>query len=408
MDKIKYIDNDITKGIVIDWKIIFKELRKIIKEVTKNNENKIYIPDYPINKANWFIDLSERSVGKTTQLLLIGLLLYKHYGIKTEYIRDKYEQIAPKYSKDMWKVIIDYSYVEKIFGCYNEIEYKNRGWYLCKKENGKIILKDENECCHMHCLTESDNAKSSYSSPFGDWIIYDEFIPVNGITTEDKFISLCQLISTISRMRLSTKIVLSANTINKYTQIFKELLIFDAIQSMKKGDEKIITSDLGVNVYVHIINFESNVSEQRKKRNLLYFGFKNPRLESIIGGSEWETYNFPHLQKKEFNEKRETLVRNIFFEYMDKLLQFKIEYSTKIGLYGFVTQYTGNRDYDTMIIYTLEQISDKRCRYGLGSGNKIDKLIEKLLKGKQVFYATNYEGNIMNQYLKEINTRIYK
>lgn len=410
MDKLKYINNDITNGIEYNYSKVSKLFHKVLKETMGANINSIFVPEMPLNKADWFIEMSERSVGKTTQYLLFGLCLNKYYGTKIEYIRDKYEQIAPKNASQLFATILNFDYISKIFdNKYNSLEYvtREREWYLVRRnEKGEIEEKDLNGVCHMHSLDNVDNTKSSYNSPKGDWCLYDEAIPVNGVTNENNFVALIQLLSTITRMRLSCKMIVNANTINKYTKLFKELLISDSILSMKIGDEKIVHSPKGVALYVHLIKFDNETTDKRKKRNLRFYGFDNPRLNSIIGGSEWETFAFPHIPK---GLKYNVICDNIFFEYAEKFLQFKICQNIEVGLFALVLPYTGKTDYPRMRIYTLDEaIFDKRMIYGLGTGKRIERLIERLLKSKKVFYATNTEGNLLNQYLKEINVKLIK
>ena len=82
MTNIKYIDNNQQKGILIDWNMIFREYKKLKCPAD------VYDPTtFPINVVNWGVILSDRAKGKTTDWLLIGLLLYKHYKIQTGYIR---------------------------------------------------------------------------------------------------------------------------------------------------------------------------------------------------------------------------------------------------------------------------------------------------------------------------------
>lgn len=410
MENIKYINDDITNGILYDYGKINKLFYKILRDTMKQSIKNVYVPNLPFNKADWFVEMSERSVGKTTQYLLYGLCMYKLYGTKTEYIRDKYEQIAPKNSARLFETILEFDYINKIFeGAYNSVEYvtREREYYLVKRdEKGDIIEKDIHGFMHLHSLDNVDNTKSSYNSPRGDWCVYDEAIPVNGITTENNFIALSQLLSTITRLRYSCKFIINANTINKYTTLFRELLVSDNIISMKIGDEKIIKTPKGVSLYVHLINFESEITDKRRMRNLRFFGFENPRLNSIIGGSEWETFAFPHIPK---GLKYDILCDNLFFDYADKYLQFKICKNEEIGFFGVVVPYTGKRDYAEMRIYSLDEaIQDRRVHYGLGTGKKIERIIERLLKGRRVYYSTNTEGNLFNQYLKEINVNFIK
>jgi hypothetical protein len=70
--KVRYIDNDPNLGIDYDWELIAKEYKKLGVP-----------PEYDIteiiplgNEAiKWYILTSERSVGKTTNVLLVGMVM---------------------------------------------------------------------------------------------------------------------------------------------------------------------------------------------------------------------------------------------------------------------------------------------------------------------------------------------
>ena len=394
----KYINNDVTAGIVIDWKKIQKQL--IALDIPED----VYIPSLPIESANYFIELSMRSVGKTTQYLLIGLLLYKEYGIRTEYIRTRSEMTEKKNIDNLFNVIIQYGYLEKIFeGRWDSMTYLAGQWHLVKHdEKGEISERDPNICCFCHNLSAKhvDNMKSSYNSPLGDWIIFDEFIPVNGITPDGEFLRYAQLLSTIKRLRKSTKIIMCANTINKHNLYFQEMNIRRSILDMKTGEQNIVTTPKGTPVYVHLIGLNKAITDKRQYVNNLYFGFDNPHLTSIVGGAEWEISNYPHLPKKEETEERKKLSHTYFFKYMDDVISFEVYKSSVLGTYGFLYGKTTPipDDYSGRI-YTLDTKTDKRERFGFSHKDKIDNFIVMLYATKQVFYATNEVGNLFEQFI---------
>lgn len=394
----KYINNDVTAGIVIDWKKIQKQL------IALGIPEDVYIPSLQIESANYFIELSMRSVGKTTQYLLIGLLLYKEYGIRTEYIRTRSEMTEKKNIDNLFNVIIQYGYLEKIFeGKWDSMTYLAGQWHFVKHdEKGEISERDPNICCYCHNLSAKhvDNMKSSYNSPLGDWVIFDEFIPVNGITPDGEFLRFAQLLSTIKRLRKSTKIIMCANTINKHNLYFQEMNIRRAILEMKTGEQKIVTTPKGTPVYVHLIGLNKAITDKRQYVNNLYFGFDNPHLTSIVGGAEWEISNYPHLPKKEETEERKKLSHTYFFKYMDDVISFEVYKSSVLGTYGFLYGKTTPipDDYSGRI-YTLDTKTDRRERYGFSHKDKIDNFIMMLYVTKQVFYATNEVGNLFEQFI---------
>lgn len=69
--KIKYIDGKKENGIQYDWKFLQKEFQKL--GTPKDIATPFTIPKFYEN--GWNIMLSERSIGKTTNWLLLGLIM---------------------------------------------------------------------------------------------------------------------------------------------------------------------------------------------------------------------------------------------------------------------------------------------------------------------------------------------
>ena len=136
--------------------------------------------------------------------------------------------------------------------------------------------------------------KSNYNAPLGDIIIFDEFI--GKVYYPDEFIWFMDLIKTIARNRLSVKIFMLANTINKHSSYFHELEIYDAIGCMKLGDEKLITTRLGTNVFIEMIDNEIQ-RKLNERQNRLLFGFGNTKLAAITGAQTWAMSEYPHVPK---------------------------------------------------------------------------------------------------------------
>lgn len=409
MNEIEYIENNITYGIVIDWNMIYKEYLKAIKHICGEDSEVmqgIYVPKPPMNSAVWFVEMSERSVGKTTNYIIIGLILYKHYGVhgKTEYIRTHKDGIMPKNAGKLFTTIREYGYIDYIFeGKWNDVHYNARGWYLCKKnDNGEIETIDENEVMHMHSLDtkEVDNEKSVYNS-LSNWVIVDEFIPVDGITNEQSFLNLMHLHSTIRRARKSIRTVLLANTINKYTHWFKELCISKDIQTLKMGEQKICTTNRGVKIWVHCIKFSEMITEKRLVNNLEFYGFDNPKLNSIIGGEEWETRNYPHLPKKDDEEERVcVLEKKIYFKVYDDFLALELWNSSLMGEYMYIRSQSYEPK-DNAYVYVLNTPMRKNEIYGIGTGRPIERLIVTMYNSHRTFYSHNECGALFDYYLSE-------
>jgi len=390
---IKYVDNDKSKGIIVDWKFIFKEYKKL------NCPKDVYNPSsLPIGKASYFVLLSERKTGKTTNLLLIGLLLYWHYGIVTQYIRSNENMIMNKNIKDLYSTIIQYEYIEKITKArYNSIYYHARQWTLCKvDENGNIVDEDNKHC--VFCLSFDNNEfyKSSYNTVNGDFIIVDEIIGKRYRMNE--FVELMDLLSTIIRKRVTANIFLLANTIDLHSEYFLEFEIYDEIQHMQIGDKEIYRTDYGTNIYVELIKTNQD-SLEKALYNARYFGFKNPKINSITG-SGWAVNEYPHI------EKGYTLIESgIYIEYHNRLLALDIVNYENIGV--CINCHKASRTYEDSIIYSLAEPKDKRYRYYMGNGDNLDKFIVTLIQNHRIKFQNNTCGTMFYNHfnMKEAKRR---
>ena len=396
---IKYIENKPDIGKVIDWKYIQRKLMELVSPYVGD----AYVPYPPMDQANWFVINSERSVGKTTNILLMGMILFESYGITTEYLRIKKDQVRPINFAQLFATIENptFDYVGKVTGGkYHGIYYNRKAFYFANFDCGKVIKEEicPDPFCHIECTDNVDNIKSLYNNPNASFVIVDEFINASGINKENDFLNLCQILSTYRRNRLDMKIFMLANTINPYNQFYKELCISDEIRSLKLGDEKIVETPLGTHVWIKLVKFDEKVTEKRRVNNLFYFGFLNPKLASINGGAEWAIKNYPHLPRLDEEETRICLMSDVYLRYYNKMLCLEIWNSDKIGRFLYVREQT-REPLHPLRFYTQEPCMHYLDRYGLGTGDNLDKLIRSLYDTRRVFYSYNDIGNLFENYI---------
>lgn len=393
---IKYKDNDPSKGILIDWKLVRKEYKKL------GIPKEMYTPlSEPLESAKYHILLSERSTGKTTNILLLGMILYKLYGIQIQYIRSRENMIMNKQIQDLMTVINDpeYKYIEKLTnGKYNCCYYHARRWRFCRIDNDGDIVEQLNEH-FMMCLSidRSEEYKSSYNAPKGDFIIYDEFI--GKYYSQNEFVYFLDLCKTIIRDRTASPIIfMCANTIDKHSVYFDELGIKKQISKMQIGESKLITTEKGTTMNIHLID-PIKRSKQKIASNSLFFGFNNPKLNAITGG-DWALDSVPHIQKW----TNETIIdRRHYVQMGSELVRLNLCRVDELGL--IVTVVGATKFYDDSIIYTCDDIKDKNHRYGFGY-SKMDKLIWTLYKRNKFYYATNEQGAIIQTYINRVQRRL--
>lgn len=395
--KIEYINNDKKLGINYDFNFLKKEYKKLGCPKEYNNPF-----TNGLEKSNIHLLLSERSTGKTTNLLIMGMLMHEHYGTTMEYIRSNDKMITLQKTKNLFDVILEYDYVSKITnGKYNSVCYKSKRWYFCEKdEDGEIVNVAPTHFMCMLACNESDNYKSSYNAPRGDLIIYDEFISMNSYTPRDEFIWYNDIIKTIIRNRISPHIFMLANTIDREHRYFDELGIYDDIQTLELGESRVIYTEVyNTPIYVKWISqYKSRQSmadniEQVKR----FFGFQNKKLASIIGGSEWATRNYAHIDSATIR-KSECIARNFYIRTPNRLINIELYFSEDMGMFALC--HDAKRTYDDSIIYTRENISSKNERFFMGA-SAIDKKLWNLYKNNRFFYSTNGVGLVVDKFVNE-------
>ena len=390
--KVEYINDNMLDGIDYDFNLIRKEYKKLGCPKT------VYNPCHlPFENAKWLITLSERARGKTTNLLLFGMCIYKLYGTGICYLRSSEHMIAPKVSKDMFSNIISWGYVDKLTdGKYNTITYKSRRWYYAKVDDeGKIVEQDQNPFCLMLSIDKNEDYKSVLETK-NDFIIFDEFIERNYYMLQ--FVMLCDLIKTIGRERKSPVICLCANTIDIQSPYFTELQIRDRIQNMVQGENELITTPKGTRVYFEILGKKVEKADKKQKElNRLFYGFDNPKLASITGASTWAIDNYPH-PPKEFR----TVERRRYIYYNDKYISLDICESEEGKI--FINCHLATKIYEDSIIYSLDFSLDKLHRYGRGKTKK-DKWVFDKYDNNLFTYSDNSIGSLVEKYMMNINKK---
>lgn len=399
--KIQYIDNDVNKGIRYDWKLIKKEYRKL-------KIPKIYYDPCRVNwdRCGYDVAMSDRAHGKTSETMILGMVMNHHYGTIIHYIRNSEKSIRPYSLNQLFPVIEQNGYIEKITeGRWNSVFYYGHKWYYCVKDDeGRIIEKDTMHFCICMHLGESDDRKSSYNCPKGDLIIFDEFIELNGYGYSD-FIRFSDLVSTIFRKRLCGCIYMLSNTIDLNSPWFDELCLREDINIMKHGEARYIESELGTVSFVELLEPDTSVQAQNFIQR--YFGFNNPKLAAITGRGTWATDHFQHIPDWPEDERDNVhvLLRRLYVQQSGKLLRLQLV-RDPLGLNVYVLPAT--RTYADSIILTHGDITDRRHQFGYGVKSPVLDLIWRLYKGNRFFYLTNSEGALLQTYIRLTNQKIRK
>lgn len=387
--KIEYHDNDKKKGIKYDFSLIRKEFKKL------KIPNDVYNPlTIPFEWSKFNILLSPRSKGKTTNILLLGLIFNKLYGTKLQYIRSSHDMITPSKAGSLFSVIVQNGYIEKLTGGkYNNVKLHWGSWYYTKIDDKGEIIEQSDEIMKMLSIDRAEKYKSSYNAPEGDFIIFDEFI--GKYYPPNEFVRFLDLFKTIQRDRISPIIFMLANTIDRESEYFNELEIYEEIHTLEMGEDIKVTTEKGTPIYIAILNNDDKLQKKQKIQNSLFYGFKNPRISSITG-TDWAHVAYPHLPSVRTDDK--LLDRIHYIQYSNRLINLELRFCNELGLYVYCHKAT--RIYDDSIIYTNDNmIKNKQYRFLFGSTN-LDKKIFTLYNYNKWYYQNNTIGSQVNNYIQ--------
>lgn len=380
-EELQYYDGHQEHGFIIDWPEIFRLYNSL------GCPKHVFNPStLPINDAAWFVLTSERNTGKTTNLILIAMLLWAKYGAVSAYIRQNTDMITPKEMKNFMNVIINNGYIQKITnGRYNGVRYWARHYTFVEWGTDGKKAAESDPFLWVGAINEHETYKSTLNLPTCNLILYDEFI--SSSYPPNEFIATCDLHKTIARNRKGLKMFLCANTTYYYHEYFRELLIQEEVINCKVNHSFIKATPLGTRVFYKMIG---DKDVQREKINIEYYGFDDPRLKSITGG-DWAINNYPHIVK----EDREVLDKGHYILFNEQYFQIEFVFSDRIGAHCIVHRASSGRN--AKVIYTIGEIRERRERYRYGD-TRVDRLLWELYYNNKWFYSDNDVGYAVEAY----------
>lgn len=394
----EYINNNSGLGLKYNWVLIKKEWKKLEKIFKKLGvENIVLNPlDFDIHKHRYNIFLSERSRGKTTNFLLLGLVFNKLYGTVIQYIRQTEDDIKASNLQLLFDVIITNHYVEFLTnGEYNTIVYNARRFYYAFVENNEIKKKSSKSICNVLSIQKQQDIKSTYNCPLGDFIVFDEFI--SNAYYKNEFSEFMQLLKTIIRERQSATIFMLANSLNVDSDYFHEMEIFETAKIMEQGDTQSFVTNEGTPILMHILN--KNKSQTRQIQNKEYFGFSGFGMSSITGSTTWQIKE--HQKIKSEWELGNTIYTVHFYVscYYTKDIAIDIYYCKNLEkLIGVAHWATKEYRYNYIYVNDDTFIYDKRYHYLFTNNNRIDKIVKQLFDTNLIFYKTNDCKTALNRF----------
>lgn len=386
----KYINNEPSQGIAYDWKKIMNFYKKL-----KVPAEYDYSDILPLDHGyKWHLLLSTKSVGKTTQLLLIGLIMYRLYGTVIQIVRHHMDNAT--YYDRLFTLINTFDsgrYVKAIFGEECEIGYYSKFFYVyTRSETGKRERLYNSPVAVALGADECYNLCSKYDAPTGDLIILDECF--TNRNSPEEFVNFINLHKTIVRERMSDKIFVLGNTYDANNIWFRQLTISRQVRKLKQGDCQVLQTTDGMPIYTYYLSPRS--PEKRKLFNKAHYGFGNPQLNAITGDGAWNSRIYPYVTRL---ANRKFLFRGLFFKIYDDLY-LECEYvSCDLGYYYFIHQCRQSSAKMSNMVYTNRFLEDtNEIIFG---NDKLSQSIVNAVKTKHIVFSDNEAGNMFEKFLSE-------
>ena len=363
----------------------------------------------------WNLYLSIReTAGKTTQSLLLGMVLNKLYPDKycIEYLRNDNAQVVRANVETIFDTIISLGYIQKIYNNkYNSVEYKTqqKKFYLVKRdEEGSIIESSEDPICIVHSIENAFNMKSSYSNPRGNYIVVDEF-PDTSRSTYQIFPQLLNCVSTIGRPLSPGRsdwlhILMMGNNTDQYCFYFDDFQIADEIPYLKFGGSITFKTEYNTTGICKLLELGETQKKRLQDKNIPFVGFPGKKAAPFTGASEWGGEQYKHIF---FDlDYDECFFRRAYICHRNRYIQIDLFNNEKVGRFAFL-HFANKPLYDDNLIFTIDP-ETKTDIYGFGKYEKKDKilkvckLIVSLLQENRFFYASNQVGSLTSDFIKNI------
>lgn len=397
MERIRYIDNDPVKGI----KYNYKKINKMYKSLGVPPEyDYVDIVPFDNDALKWYNLNSERSVGKTTNLLLYGMCMHAMYGTQIQLVRNHIPKAS--YYSELFNTIVAYNkgqYLERITGGqWNAVRYyQKRFWYILVDEKGKEVERDTAPFCVSTCGDDCYALCSTYEAPRGDFIILDECF--NESNTPEEFVRFIHLHKTIVRERLSDKIFVLGNVLDINNIWYRQLTIHNEVRKMKRGEHKIAYTSEGMPIFVSFL--ENRSPERRRIFNKMHYGFDNPEINAIVGNGQYNMKMYPLTSSL---QDREPLFRGVYFSYHDDIFLEGSFIDTHSGKFfevhpaNYLSAKNGDIQYVLLTPYEPNQLV-----FGF---DKLSKTIINYIKNKRIVYNDNETGDLFEKFIKETKVSV--
>lgn len=379
-----------------DLNEVFTERNKIFDNIAKEYyklgcpKEWEWLPN--LKDCSYYVGVSDRSRGKTTNILLFSMCAFKAYGYSAIYFRSHLDEAKASKMKKLCQVINDFGYVSKCFnGQWDKIIYKTnlREFVFTNSET-----HEESDTFMRVFIIDNYLDYSGDNQCDANIFFYDEFI---NEYKPDTALHFFYIHKTLARERHNIFNILVGNTIDKNNPWFDELGLREILKRIKRGENKIVQTEYGTIIRFELFDSiqDGGLSLVRKITNALYYGFKNPKLSVITGdGDIWSMKAYPPIT---YNKGDIVVNNTIKLCYNNQWYSLTIVRNNDIGLHLNIKPFNDTIKDDYICI--VDYVPKKPNEYY--SFQLFPRLL-LLFDLKKVFYSDNFTGNDIETFMKYI------
>lgn len=405
--------------------------KDIKREIKKLKIPKKFIPtmvdiDVFLNHDTTMLLSIREDAGKTTQHLILGLVLNKLYGAHILYQRCDKEQITVGNVGTLFKTLIEHGYISEITdGRWNDIVYKNQQhkFYFAKRtedENGHVAYElSDDFLCHAICLENHILYKSGSNDPHADYMLFDECFDTSRSTAR-QMIELSDNISTFLRPfdRMAENeqgemvpvghVIMLGNNTNMYSQWFEEFCIEEDIPNLKFGSYIDRKTALGTTFACYLIAQSDELKDRVQSKKIHFFGYNTPKMNAFNGLQEWQTSPHQHLLYDEQLKESELVSRRLHILHRNRCIRLDVYKNNELGMFLFAHYNKLPSEKD--VVLTLSP-NEKNHIYGFGEFAPKSAIrigcarYLSLIRAGQIYFSSNSVGDLFENYCTEAMRR---
>ena len=324
------------------------------------------------------------------------------------------KQIAKSSVAELFGAVEGLGYIEKIFPKqYNHVKYSptQKAFKLCwLDENGVESCIQSEPFCVLHSLENWQKYKSSYNSPKGDFIIFDEFLDTSRPTYR-QMTELMNNISTIGRVgskqrRNNVHVLMLGNNTDEYSHWWDDFTITEKIRNMQEfGSEFEVVTELGTSIHCKLIDINENKKQEVKQKKIKFFGFNTPEMAQFNGTQVWSQTNYPQIPDNSMLNKDNLIFNNLFINHRDRYIQLDMYHNQENGYFVFL-HWANKPDDDRQCIILTMTPNAPREMFGFGRFSFSDRMYEVVKKyvmlqgDNRWYYHNNQIGAIVDDFVK--------